>query len=238
MKLIYIATGLAVFGYINMICFCRKSHRYQLYSTKITGKQSCNVFMAGERMTEHMETVDEQAVVAFTYSHPLFFDLEPVLEWIEKLTKHSILFANGKTLPPTCGDLADFTIDFFFSEVKKRLTFYDQKPKRLEDDLQARLDAARIRLDVIQTEVRAMLEATPKSEPQHEEGWKEEMANNLSDADDNNSEGGNNDNGNNRHRINNNIIVNMNMCHHNRNNINLRRNRRLGGHSLWVHPTR
>jgi len=81
-----------------------------------------------------------------------------ICEWLESLSTKSYLFTNGERLPKTCGKLANFSFDYFLSQTKRRLTFYDSNRKHLSDELQSRLNNVRAHLDKLESDVKTLKE--------------------------------------------------------------------------------
>jgi len=54
-----IATGISVVGYTMMVCFARSTHRYQLYTTRESGKEYTTRFFRERLITQSIVDFDE-----------------------------------------------------------------------------------------------------------------------------------------------------------------------------------
>ena len=89
MLLMQIFTGVAVIGYLGMIAFARDSHRYQLYSTRQTGKEHLTAFLSGDFLVNHYASRDEQAACQFLKQHPSYFNILAMKNWIQSFDKQA-----------------------------------------------------------------------------------------------------------------------------------------------------
>jgi len=121
-----ILTGVA---YLSLIACTRASRRYQLHTSRETGKGHVARFYTHEFLTGNYETHDEMAVAMTVSCHPAYIPFESFAHWILQLKPDIHLF-NSKVVPKTSGDCAGWTHEHLFETLEHKLVYFE----RLKDE--------------------------------------------------------------------------------------------------------
>jgi len=118
----------AVVGFLIMLVFASDSHRWTLYSTKLSPKLLCRQDYNNAPLCYTYSTHDEAKLAQFSFSHPYFFSdfQDEVKQWMLNLKVTDELFKGGD-VPRGVGNLKGQSFATAFAKIKCNYSYFNDK---------------------------------------------------------------------------------------------------------------